>query len=61
VKRPTFRPEALRIDAMIADVEPFPFVPAIWMEENDFCGSPRDDISLVILLRPNLMPCFWRL
>jgi hypothetical protein len=58
VKRPVLKPKALRRDAIIADVEPFPFVPAIWRQGYDFCGSPRDDISLMILLRPNLMPCF---
>jgi len=41
VYKPTFRPAVFSIDEIIAQVDPFPFVPAIWTDLKLFWGSPQ--------------------
>ncbi len=55
---PTLYPDALRIDAAIAEVEPFPFVPVTWMDLNIFWGDPSNSKSTSIDSTPGWEPRF---
>ena len=47
------------IDVSIADVDPFPFVPATRIDGNARCGFPRARSSARMRPRPGRMPLPW--
>ena len=55
VKSPVLYPAALRISAVMAHTEPFPLVPATWINLSFFCGQPSLSSNSSILPRPSLM------
>lgn len=61
MNKPTLKPSAMRIEAIIAAVEPFPFVPPTRTDLKDFCGSPMSFKSLRMFLKPSLGPSLLRL
>ena len=53
---PVLYPAAVRTDASMAQVEPFPLVPATWMNRRRSWGFPSSPISSRIRSRPSRLP-----
>jgi len=50
----------MKHEAMNEEVEPLPFVPAIWIEEKARSGLPAARTSVRTFRNPSFIPRYWR-